>query len=289
VTKTKKIQNCNIATLFTTGKVVHDNEWHEFIEKDRFYVKNCNSNTVTLVAVKSGKYILIDGDEDTYNETSNSIDKLQDGTNKCIITISFKCLKNAGMKDINKVNVIDSTADRQVSLYKNDDGFGIFEKTVPQGATYIENNERKSWHLAGSALIVYGKTTYICGMDEDSYFVSKLATSPKTIGSAFKSLKPYKVQAYEKRSGKIAKRQGEWFFIPCPDMEADEMKRDTPLPHESGGNEHEAEYYEEAGNGRHYCMGWISHPEHIGLNLKADLHEAICNTALKSWSVQGVD
>ena len=107
--------------------------------------------------------------------------------------------------------------------------------------------------------------------------------------AAFKSLKPKRVIDYEKQSGKLAARQGEWFFIPVPDMEATAMKKEKALPLQTKrGNKHIVDFYERSKD-RHYCKGIVCHDEHDAVILGDALHEAIQNTALGSWSVQGVD
>lgn len=282
------IYNIDLLEFFKTGKRNKIGEPPLRIDGNILYVEDM------LIAVKSGNFTMLNGDD---NDLSCDAESVRDELQPCSakeITTSFECLKNAGLS-LESIKVIHSTEDLRRSVSVGSKGFKDFEKTVPQGATYSEYvawNEskpnQKSYHRAGSMLIEYKGTNYICGMDDDSYFVSKLSNHPKSVEGAFKSLKPKRVNNYEKESGKQAKRQGEWFFIPV-DMEADNMKHNYALPLQTkGGNKHIIEHYEES-NGKHYCKGLVGHEDHQELELGDVLHEAIQSTALDSWSVQGVD
>jgi hypothetical protein len=46
-------------------------------------------------------------------------------------------------------------------------------------------------------------------------FITACRGEPKTITQAYEGLKPKAIQAWEKKTGKPALRQGEFFFIPC--------------------------------------------------------------------------
>ncbi len=288
-----RIFKFDLAKFFRTGE--KESEDGAFIEGDTLYVwEDTDEKHKLTIGVKRGKFILINGDELRDDEAEELRDALQYG-GKEEITTSFICLENAGI-ELGEIKVVKLTQDLSKYSTRGKEGFKDFEKNVPQGATYTahrhgdENRiQEKSYHRAGSMLFRYKDNSYICGMDGDSYFVSKLKTHPKSISAAFKSLKPRRVVAYEKKSGKQASRQGEWFFIPVLDMEATKMKEDVALPLQEGvGNPHTVDRYEES-KGRHYCKGDITHDEHSTMRLGEVLHEALQSTALNSWSVQGVD
>lgn len=298
------IYNIDLLEYFRSGNEIMLGEGEEVAplivdENILYYSSNTNKKEKSLaIGVKSDTFMMINGDDDIGDAESDR-DKLQmNGAKE--ITTSFQCLKSAGL-DLGNIKVIAITQDLSKSVNTGNKGFRNFENNVPQGATYSEHKvydhnkckytdviKEKSYHRAGCMLCTYKGVSYICGMDEDSYFVSKLSNHPKNVDSAFKSLKPKGVNEYEKKSSKQAQRQGEWFFIPV-DMEADAMKKAKSLPLQAkGGNKHFTEWYEES-NGKHYCKGDVTHSEHGTLSLGTVLHEAIQSTALGSWSVQGVD
>jgi hypothetical protein len=299
----KRIFSVDILDLFVSGRrtrVGYDSDVNNFLSIDgnKLCYLDIYNKEMTIAIKLQDRFILIDGDEETIDRSDDFASMIADSSNSDMITVSFTCLKNAGIKDMNDMKVIGITTDTANMVYSGAEGFKDFESNAPQGATVRMHGESdnitwKSYHLAGSLLFEYKGDSYICGMDEDSYFISKLKTSPKSVNMAYKSLKPSRVVTYENKNNTRAQRQGEWFFIPCHDLIADDMKRNKALPHEKGGNEHVVREYEKH-NERHYVKGDVCHPEHndVYLNSKKaldGLHEAICNTAIGSWSVQGVD
>ena len=293
------ICNFDIIEYFMTGQKQNLSEF--FICEGVLQYDSYNNFDI---AIKSGKFIVINGDEyDGYEsgyDINETIEELQN-CSKDVITTSFTCLKNAGVV-VSDMQVIDITQDRSNYTTPKKKNFKNFEKTVPQGATYKERRNfikktgkpsgaiyEKSYHIAGSMLIKYKNSSYICGMDDDSYFISKLKTNPKSVDAAFKSLKPRRVLKYEKDSGKFAQRQGEWFFIPSDiKLDPDSFSfHNVDLPKEKGGNSHTVNKYI-LYKGKHYCESYVSHKEHGTLTLNS-VCEAIQNTALASWSVVGVD
>jgi hypothetical protein len=95
------------------------------------------------------------------------------------------------------------------------------------------------------------KEKFLCGHDERHYFVAAVpGRSVSTVDTAMRSLKPREVRAAEFRMKLKAKdqfrrrnaafiRQGEWFFIPAPDLRVDEklILRNEPL-RRGGGKPH---------------------------------------------------
>jgi hypothetical protein len=74
---------------------------------------------------------------------------------------------------------------------------------------------------------------FLCGHDERHWFVAGVGDAVSSIRQAKESLKPPAVQAEQDRKGVKTKdrnrrrnaaftRQGEWFFVPAPDLEPDE-------------------------------------------------------------------
>ncbi len=101
------------------------------------------------------------------------------------------------------------------------------------------------------------KSKFLCGHDERHWFVAGIPeTAPVgTVRQAKEALKPAEVHAAQARHGLRGKarsrrknaayvRQGEWFFLPVPDMTVDEKRvlRDEPLTRGNGGKAHWAEF-----------------------------------------------
>lgn len=74
---------------------------------------------------------------------------------------------------------------------------------------------------------------FLCGHDERHWFVAGVETSASTVREAKDSLKPKAVQNQEdsagvktknrhRRRNKAFVRQGEWFFVPVPELQPDE-------------------------------------------------------------------
>ena len=125
-------------------------------------------------------------------------------------------------------------------------------------------------------------------MDDESYFVTKLSKNTTTIDKAFQSLKPKEVQQWEKKNNAQARRQGEWFFLPTELVKVKGMKRKGLPLWKDGGNKHMADGYA-VQDDRNYVKGDVTHTDHETEYLGDVIHEAIMNTALGSWSEQGVD
>ncbi len=85
---------------------------------------------------------------------------------------------------------------------------------------------------------------YLCGHDERHWFVAGVPNDPGVSGvrSAMEALKPRAVQLAQqaaaldgrerlRRRNRAFVRQGEWFFVPCPELEVDPrtIRRNEPL------------------------------------------------------------
>lgn len=290
----RDIFNRDIIHYFKTGESINMNNASEYDEE-------CNVIDNVLYFCSQPMAIKLANGDILFNGDENSNESLLDEFDEAITT-SLTALGFAKV-NLSKLVIVESADDEEETVGLSSDDWDDFEENMPSGATYFEYKGHnvddngnitgeiieKRWHRAGCLLLKSEGKSYICGQDNDSYFVSKLETNPKTIDEAFMSLKPKRVIQYENKTGKQAWRQGEWFFIPTDGMEATNMKKKALPVSNKQGNKHVVSRYEKCSNGRHYCKGIVEHTEHSRLELGNVLHEAICNTALGSWSVKGVD
>lgn len=101
------------------------------------------------------------------------------------------------------------------------------------------------------------KSKYLCGHDERHWFVAGIpdAAPVGTVRQAKEALKPVEVrasqakhrikgQARNRRKNAAYVRQGEWFFLPVPEVvvEGDRVLRNEPLARGNGGKPHWAEF-----------------------------------------------
>ncbi len=290
-----RIENIDIIRYYDTGERILTDD-HVYIIGNVLYSYinyNYKPEDGVPVCIKVDGYSLINGDDvdDSSGDFEDVVDKLQDyGSNE--ITTSFKCLENAGV-NMQEMKVLEISEDLAKTASSREKAFKDFEKNIPQGATYTVYKDTggkinyKKYHRAGCLLFKEGKHSYLCSMDENSYFVTKLPTNPKTIADAFKALKPKAIQTWEKSNG-AAIRQGEWFFIPYNGKKPIGMRRKgLPLLRE-GGNKHMADRLVTV-NGKHIVSGDITHVDHDTTRLEDKLHQAVISTALDSWSEEGVD
>jgi len=111
---------------------------------------------------------------------------------------------------------------------------------------------------------------FLCGHDERAWFVAA-APSGSSVNAAKESLKPrlvtemqdqlqVKSKARHKRKNPAFTRQGEWFFIPCPDLQPDErlILKSEPL-RRSGGKPHIVQFlFRRGGTTVHVCHAYPS-------------------------------
>jgi hypothetical protein len=113
------------------------------------------------------------------------------------------------------------------------------------------------------------KSKFLCGHDERHWFVAAVPESAPvgTVRAAKEALKPAEVQAAQARAGvggrardrrknAAFRRQGEWFFIPAPDLKVDEklVLRDEPISRGNGGKPHWCDFcYRTGGETVHVC------------------------------------
>jgi hypothetical protein len=101
------------------------------------------------------------------------------------------------------------------------------------------------------------KHKFLCGHDERHWFVAAVPERAPvgTVRAAKEALKPPEVQAAQARAGLKSKarnrrknaaylRQGEWFFIPAPDLKLDEkfVLRNEPITRGNGGKPHTCDF-----------------------------------------------
>jgi len=113
------------------------------------------------------------------------------------------------------------------------------------------------------------KNKYLCGHDERHWFVAGIPekASVGTVRQAMEALQPKEVQlavAQNSLSGRVRNRrkneafvrQGEWFFLPVPNLILDEklILRDEPLRRGNGGKPHWVDYcYRTGGESVYVC------------------------------------
>jgi len=113
------------------------------------------------------------------------------------------------------------------------------------------------------------KHKFLCGHDERDWFAAAVpeTSSVSTVRTAMEALKPNEVLSAQARKGLKARRrnrrhnkafirQGEWFFIPMPDMVVDEklVLRNEPLAR-GRGKPHMAEFAYRTGGENVYVNG----------------------------------
>ncbi len=181
------------------------------------------------LAVDLGDCYMLNGDR--YSITTSQHQSLahsyvrDNKANKPYFTTSISAINNAqesvlGFHEPNfsELKVLDKIDD----LYKYgkdavdflNSGFDLFGITIRYEKNPMTSKKEMAFiHRPGAVLFKIGKTYWLAGMDDDSYFVSRLCKRVKTVKEAFESLKPKKVK-YIENTGINVKRQGEWFFIP---------------------------------------------------------------------------
>jgi hypothetical protein len=294
----------NVLEYFLSGKKEMDKtgDYDLWVKGNKLWFEGKESPHVIAIKDASGK-IAINGDEDDWEDDKDIVlEELQNQKNT--VTTSFRCIESAGI-NLDDIEIVHISEDLDKCWYKKDEGFADVEKNIPAGATLTVNRNYskktgrhsgaityKRIHRAGSLLIKVANTYYICGQDDDSYFLSQLKTKPKTCLKAFQALVPSKVKAWEKKNGKQAERQGEWFFIPSDvKLKEENWFEDTALPMKSDESHPHTPSYIQSVKGKQYVKGGVYHEEHQTTYLipNSQVFEAIESNHVDSWSVQGVD
>ena len=108
------------------------------------------------------------------------------------------------------------------------------------------------------------KYRYLCGHDERHWFAAAIAEGVSTVEGALQSLKPAQVveaQAGLKSKDRIRRRnaatlrQGEWFFIPVPDLKVDPgcVLRNEPIRRGNGSPHIVQEVFRRGGETVYRC------------------------------------
>lgn len=241
-------------------------------------------------------------------------------------TISFECLRqfygeDALTRDVarriaeGEIKIVDYLSDHWITLSMKQ--YNKLEKCHGNGKLTLKSPGagytivgRHSWHRPATVLMYdeANKMSLLFGVDEDSYFGVELPDNPKTVEKAFESLIPS-----ECRNVDGVHRQGEWFaksitseqLPPITDCvvtmaRMDASNSDGPV------NRHNITLHrDKPGSARHilsaveaYVKGSVVYAldpvleheraEHEDLNLTG-WYAFYRNTAIRSFSVQGVD
>lgn len=110
------------------------------------------------------------------------------------------------------------------------------------------------------------KPRFLCGHDEREWFAAAVPRRPSTVRDAMEALKPQAVRTSQARAGvkycdRLRRRnagsvrQGEWFFVPMPEIEIDDklVLRDEPLQRGSGKPHRAESCYRVAGTRVYVC------------------------------------
>jgi hypothetical protein len=141
------------------------------------------------------------------------------------------------------------------------------------------------------------KQKFLCGHDERQWFVAAVpdAGGIATVQTAMEALKPVEVrQAQARRRVKTADRnrrkteayvrQGEWFFLPAPNLKVDErlVLRNEPLSRGQGSKPHLLEFsYRSGGEAVYVCPEYPS-----GVSEREYSRLQRTNPASRGWNWQ---
>ena len=151
---------------------------------------------------------------------------------------------------------------------------------------------------------------YLCGHDEQHWFVALLPFERRTatVRGAMEALKPAIVLREQKRKGVKHRRhrretaayvrQGEWFFLPRPNMHVGELAVRNGQLVRGSGKPHRVEWlYRPTDRDETFVRGAVSHPDHKTIYLQV-WHRVVQNNeaeptpvarsftpGLRSWAV----
>lgn len=124
-------------------------------------------------------------------------------------------------------------------------------------------------HLLLMARTEQGKQKFLCGHDERHWFVCAVpGASVSSVKAAMEALQPQEVRTSIRRRVKRVKnrlrrrngafvRQGEWFFIPAPNLTVNEnlIRKNEPISRGDGGKPHMCQYMYRTGGLPTYVCG----------------------------------
>ena len=151
-------------------------------------------------------------------------------------------------------------------------------------------------HLLLMARTDNGKQKFLCGHDERHWFVCAVpGASVSNVKGAMEALQPPLVRWSVRRRVKRVKnrfrrrnaafvRQGEWFFVPAPDVTIDEklVRKDEPLSRGNGGKPHMCQFMYRTG-GR---MVFVCHRHPNGVPFREYRRILRENPAAQYWNWQ---
>lgn len=125
-------------------------------------------------------------------------------------------------------------------------------------------------------------------------FLSKLPGVANSIAQAYDMLKPAEVKAWEAEHGKVAIRQGEWFFLPVKERYTPRRDVRSPLKHaegvlrSKGHRAHLTSKIDDEGKGFVAGQVWHEGREHVEIELEKGVwYRPVSNEATVSFRVTG--
>lgn len=209
------------------------------------------------------------------------------------------------------------------------------ERSLEVAVLQVQPQER---HLVLLVKKPAAKDRFLCGHDEREWFVAAVPGTATTVMQAREALKPQFIRLEETRRGlrarerarrrnAVAIRQGEWFFVPMPEMvvKTPLIFRNEPIRRGAGKPHLVAEVYRDGGenvlvcphhpnglteaayhtllarkpkakgwgwirmrrNARVYARGPVRHPDHATITLPC-WHEVLMNTETLSRTMANV-
>jgi hypothetical protein len=169
------------------------------------------------------------------------------------------------------------------------DRFGdLFDVRIPLDGSVIVRvpdveKRGRQLLLATESVTQNWRQKFLCGHDERDWFVAALPQKPEagSVREAFEALKPRGVLREQERVGVARRqrqrrrttaysRQGEWFFVPRPDVVvvAKNVRHNDVLVRD-GGTPHVVEWlYRPGGRDALFARGTVQHPDHESLRLE---------------------
>lgn len=266
-----------------------------FFEKNILYSYGSHFPLCVRTEYKEKEFFLLNGDR--YSSTTaqhrNGIRSYLKNRTFCTVSASAIRGINRNRSILRELRIVDFTEDLRGYV----DDKNPLPKNLPEGTeiSHDKNGDPTSYHRAGTLLFEFDGRTFLCGMDDGSYFVSELLGKAKSVEKAFVMLKPDRVI----NAKSPVMRQGEWFFIEAetdPKQVRKMLKFMEPsfsLPHLDGGNPHTVTRGCRISiKARDYLVsGSVRHHQHRTLRLNRmddpKLFLAVRNTAVNNWSAAG--
>lgn len=130
----------------------------------------------------------------------------------------------------------------------------------------VLNTQPRDRHLVLLVKKPTEKARFLCGHDEREWFVAAVPGNATTVVQAKEALKPRAIRFAEMRAGlrvrdrfrrhnPVSIRQGEWFFVPMPNLRVDPslIRQREPIRRGSGKPHYIAELYRAGGEPVYVC------------------------------------